>query len=760
MHNKTPVFAGRPLCAACASYTAGIAVYALFALSIAPVFALLFIFALFAIFKKSPYLIIIIIAVLSFAGGMSHIHIIENKKKSFAEQYSGRYATISGRAVDVSYTKNDSQQIIVRADSISALGKTENKNFSLCLYTDKEKSFSVGDKLQFSDIFAPFGKSSSHSFDSETYFNTKNISASFSLPSEYISSSPGNLLFADKLKLFSQSSAQKVRHLIGGDAGEVAAAIMLGDKSGFTDDLTDIFTKSGISHIVAVSGMHLSILIGFFFFLAGKTRLHYKIRNIFGIIIVLLYMTLTGFSPSVTRAGIMAICLLLAAVVGRKEDAPTSFFLSAAIILAINPYTILSAGFLLSYTSLAGILIFAKPLEEKLLFLPKFLRATTAATLSATISTLPVLAYIFNSVSIVSVITNIMVVPLVSTIFIFVIISAFVPFGSFIAFIPGILIKFVLFCARLISAIPFSSVNVKSPGVLWLVCYGIMVILIYRFITGRKSGKPGIIALSFVICTCAVSLSLSALKCSVTFFDIGQGDSALIRLPGYHSCLIDTGPNGTASVSALKSEGINNIDIIFISHADNDHCGALGDILKSFPTRKVVFPNYDIMTDELIALCDVATASGADVEFADSFSGYNFAKMNVSALWPRAGFIPQDQNDGSLVLKLDIKGNTFLFTGDVGFIPEQNILRYADADVLKVSHHGSSDSSSDKFIKSVSPKYSVISAGKNNFYGHPSDETLRRLEKSGTEILRTDLLGDITFDIGLLGNMEVSYGSD
>jgi len=375
-------------------------------------------------------------------------------------------------------------------------------------------------------------------------------------------------------------------------------------------------------------------------------------------------------------------------------------------------------------------------------------------------TTLPVLAYIFNSVSILSVITNIIVVPLVSTIFILVIITAFIPFCSFFAFIPRILIKYILISAKIIELIPFSSINIKSPGVLWIISYAIITILFYRFITGRKCGKPGMIALSFVICICSVSLSVSALKCSVTFLDIGQGDCALIRLPGYHSCLIDTGPNGSASVSALKSKGINNIDIIFISHADNDHSGALSAILRNFPTKKVVFPNYDIMSYEIITLCDIAIASGADVEFADSFSGYSFANMNMSALWPNSGISPQDRNDGSLVLKLDIKGNTFLFTGDIGTIPERYISRYADADVLKVAHHGSGDSSSEKFINSVSPEYSVISAGKDNFYGHPSDETLSRLEKSGSKILRTDLLGDITFDISLSGNMEVSYGSD
>lgn len=765
MHNRKSALSGRLLCAACASYTFGIAVYALFAPSLTPVLIALFAFAICAIFKKLPYFFIIIIAAVSFAGGMSHFHIIENNKDSFAEKYSGRYVTISGRAVDVSSTKNDNQQIIVKADSISALGKTENKNFSLCIYTDRAKSFSVGDKLIFSDIFTPFRKSSSHGFDSETYFYTKNISASFSLPSEYISSSPGSLSFAEKIRLLSRTLSGEVRNFISGDTGEVAAAIMLGDKSGFTDHLNDIFTKSGISHIVAVSGMHLSILTGFFFFLAAKTRLHYKIRNIIGILLVLLYMTVTGFSPSVTRAGIMTIFVLAAAIFDRKDDVATSFFTSSAVILAANPYYICSASFLLSYTALAGILIFAGPLSRKLKFLPRFIRDTVATTLSATSMTLPVLAYMFNSISILSVITNILVVPLVSIIFISALISTvmsfiYAPIGSAFAIIPGLLIKFVLACARIVSAIPYSTINMKSPGAIWIICFSILAALLYFWLTGRKTGYAGKLALSFVICVSAISFSISAFTTSVTFFDIGQGDCALIKLPGFNHCLIDTGPNGNTALSALKSKGVNNIDIIFISHADNDHSGALADILKNFPTRKVVFPNYDILGDELAELADIAVASGADVEFADNFTGYSFAGMTAEVLWPSNNYNPADRNDGSLVLKLNIKNNSFLFTGDIGSLPEQKITRLADSDVLKVSHHGSGDSSSADFLKRVSPQYSVISAGKNNVYGHPAEETLERLENSGSKILRTDLLGDITFKIGLSGNMEVRYETD
>lgn len=765
MHAAKPVLSARLLCTACAAFTAGIAGHALFSPVAVIITAIVSAFVICVIFKKLPYLIVTIIALLAFLGGTMHFYTAEKRNHSFSDRYAGRYVTVSGSITDISFTDNESQQIIINADSISALGKTENKSVNLCLYTDLEKSFSVGDKITFSDIFTPFKKTSSHGFDSETYFYARNIPASFSLSSEYISFSPGNPTLIDKIRLFSEKVSGQIRSLIGGDEGEVAAAILLGDKSGFSDSLTGIFTKSGISHIVAVSGMHLSVLIGFFFFLAAKSRVHYKIRNISGIIIVLLYMALTGFSPSVTRAGIMTICALVAVVFDRKEDIPTTFFLSAAIILAINPYDISDAGFLLSYTALAGILIFAGPIKMKLKILPRQLCDVLSATLSATITTFPVLAYIFNSATILSPITNIIVVPLVSSVFVSVLalsVLGFVcfPVASALAVVPKFLIKSVLAFAKLTSLIPYSTINVKSPGTLWNICYLILATLLYLWLTGRRSGKPGVIALSFVICATAISISVSALTCSVIFFDIGQGDCALVRLPGYHHCLIDTGPNGKSTVSALRSVGVNSIDVIFISHADTDHSGGLADVLENFPTRKVVFPNYDIMSEEVLALTDVATKSGADVEFVSRFYSYSFSGMTADVLWPSGAVNPGNQNDGSLVIRLDIKGNTFLFTGDISSAFEPNIKRQADADVLKVSHHGSDDSTSSQFLDDVSPRFSVISAGRNNFYGHPAEETLTRLEDSGSNILRTDLLGDITFKIDLSGNMEVKYETD
>ncbi len=755
----------RILCFICTTYILGISLCALLSPSIIVVTITVFVFATIALLVKLPHRSLIVLTCISFLIGTAQFYFVQQKSEVFCDRYVGRYVTVSGQIKRLSSTNSGKQSITLSANSISALGKTENRQLYFLLYTDYEKAFSVGEKITFSSIFKQPNKSSSHDFDFELYMHAKNISGSFFISSDKIQTSVGTPTLYDKLRLLSASLAKKVRENIGGEEGAVASAILLGDKSGFTDELTDIFTKSGISHIVAVSGMHLSILMAFFFLLAGKTRLHYKIRNIFGIVIVLLYMTLTGFTPSVTRAGIMLICTLFAAAIDRKEDIPTSFCMSAALILALNPYTIYSASFLLSYTALGGILIFSSPISGNLpRFIPGKINLIIAGSLSAIIFTFPVLAYMFNGISTLSLITNIIVIPLVSVIFISSL-AAFLPgmAGVIFGLIPKVLIKIILLTARFVTKIPFSYISVKDPSLLTLLCFAVFVLFLYMFLTYRKIGKKGMLVFYATVLISLISFAIPRLTHSVTFFDIGQGDCALINTPCGKTCLVDTGPDGDVALATLRSAGINKIDIIFISHADADHSGALESIVKNFPTHKIVLPRYDIFGESVTKISEIATSAGADVEFADSFTTYNFDGIFAAILSPARNIIYFDENSGSLVINFIIKNHKFLFAGDIDSQTESVIInsrKYVDADVLKVSHHGSKDSSSEYFLNCVSADYSIISAGRDNHYGHPHDETLLRLNNSGTKILRTDLHGDIKFTIDLFGNMRVHYEAD
>ena len=769
MQNKKNAFTGRTLCIACAAFTAGIALCAFSSLSFAVVATTLSAFLVATVFKKLPSFPIVFIICLCLFTGFSHFQFVKLKNENFSNQFAGRYLTVSGRITDISYTDDGRQGLIISAEKLSCLGKNYDKKFSAILYTDKEKTFSIGDNITFSDIISPITKNSIHAFDYELFLHIKNISTRFSLDSEYIDFIDNSPTLSDRVRVFSRNISDKIRTLIGGEEGEIAAAITLGDKSGFSNNIKNIFSKSGINHIVAVSGMHMSILIGFLFFLLSKSRVHYKLRNIITIVCVLGYMALTGFSPSVTRAGIMAICMLIATIADAKFDAITALFLSAAVILAVNPYTICSASFLMSYLAFAGILLLAGPIKRRIAarFVPEFIKLILASSIAATLFTIPVTVLMFGSVSTYSLFANQLIIPFVSIIFGLVIITLilsliFNPAGMFFGYIAKILVKTLITVATGISQLPYSYINVKTPSLFDLICYATIVFLLYLVLNGKKTGFTGQCIFSAIVCYFVLSCTISSLTYSVTFFDVGQGDCALIKTPGNHCYLIDTGPSGNVTMSALKSAGVNKLDIVFISHADSDHSGALGQILENIPTRKVVLPQYDIESDEMAELASMSVKSGASVDYANRYYNYNLAGIPVNTIWPSSenGYV-SGENENSLVLSLNLKGANFLFTGDIGTLSEELIMQteeFINSDILKVAHHGSNSSGSNNFLEEVSAQYSVISVGKNNSYGHPHEDLLMRLEDSGTTVLRTDTRGDIKFDADLFGNIRVSYG--
>ena len=284
-----------------------------------------------------------------------------------------------------------------------------------------------------------------------------------------------------------------------------------------------------------------------------------------------------------------------------------------------------------------------------------------------------------------------------------------------------------------------------------LICYAIIVLLFYLKLSGKNTGRAGKITFWTIAGFSILSLTVNSLTYSVTFFDVGQGDCALIKTPANHTYLIDTGPSGTSVLSALKSEGINSLDAIFISHIDSDHSGGLKSVLSSIPTKKVIFPRYDIFNDKMTGLTDMAMGFGADVEFADRFLSYDLAGISANVIWPSPYNKTSDyENRNSMVLMFDINNADFLFTGDID--------TSVDCDVLKVSHHGSDSAGSYGFLKRTSPKYSLISVGRDNRYGHPDEDLVTRLEHSGSRILRTDQMGDIKFRIDLFGNIWLSSG--
>ncbi len=767
MHLNQAAFGSRILCIISAAYIIGIVLAAAFSPSLLIVAVITTALFTVVIIKAPKLFLAAVFAALSLFVGNFHFLHTENKNESFYKNYTGKYITISGTVSDVSAEEDGRLTLLMRSSSLDYVGKNTPLKNSFIIYTDDSGTFSPGQQITFRALVKKPAKYTPTSFNFNLYLLIKGVSASFYLSTEDITVLPGSMSLYQKITALSKRFSDKISAAIGGDEGSLAAGIALGDTSGFSDHMNDIFRKSGISHIVAVSGMNMTIIIAFLFFLTKRLKLHRKLRSIIAIFLLLFYMALTGFTPSVTRAGIMMLIVILAGLFDKKEDLLTSFFLSAAIILSFNPLTIFDAGFLLSYFALAGILVFARPISEKLKAflprLPKFLTDIVCTSIAASIATLPVTIYLFNGISTFSLITNILVLPFVDTLFI---LSLFTPLINMIlpfwGFLMKLALKVLLLAAEFVASLPFSYIHVKTPSVFPAMSFVFAVIIFYLFLKNRKPAKliwaAGCLCFLFTL----FSAIASFLSFSVTYLYVGQGDSVLIQTPFFHNYLIDTGPNGKDTATQLKSMGVNDIDILFISHTDRDHSGGLSEILEEFPTKKVVFPSVSAADEDIIQMAEEISLSGTMVDFATNYYSYILGGAKADIVWPSRSPVTKDKtNNNSLVIRLDFGEHSFLFTGDIGTLAESLILNTSenvDVDILKVAHHGSSTSSSDIFLKNVSPDYSVISVGAENSYGHPSSQVLGRLDSSGSEILRTDALGNITFLIDCFGKMSLSFG--
>ena len=551
-----------------------------------------------------------------------------------------------------------------------------------------------------------------------------------------------------------------IEEVFPADAAAFAKALLLGDRTGLSWEQSQNFSLSGISHIVAVSGLHVNILFAFIWILTGKRRF---LTALIGIPILILFGAMAGFTASVTRAVIMQILMLLALAVNREYDPPTALSFACLVLLGMCPLSIAGIGFQLSFASVAGIFLFYPKLSNWLKnWLPgrgktfrgrveRFFTATVAVTLSATVMTVPLTAIQFGLVSLVGILTNLLVLPVVSLVFYGV--MAVCALGCVHSGAAMMLVKLVawpiryaLSVANTLAGIPLAAVYTVSPYiVVWLVfVYGLLLWLLLS-----KKKRPAIAAGLGLLGLC-VSLMLSYLEpltCDyrVTVLDVGQGQCIVLQSSG-STFLVDCGGSrdeDTADLAAeyLLSQGITRVDGLILTHYDRDHAGAVPYLARRVDIERVYLPMTEDADGCLQAVLDVVPEQiPIDTELTIAFGE---AQIQI--------FPAKDAGSGNdscaAVLFQRGKCDT-LITGDLSADAERQLLHdydLPDLEVLIVGHHGSKYSTCTELLENTVPDVAVISVGAENSYGHPTREVLERLKEAGCVIYRTDLHGSITY---------------
>ncbi len=548
------------------------------------------------------------------------------------------------------------------------------------------------------------------------------------------------------------------------DTAAFQQALLTGDKSELYEnyELHTALTRAGLMHVVAVSGMHVSFLVGFLSLLVGNKRLLALLATPF----LLLFAALTGFSPSVCRAVFMQFVLLTAPLVKREADSPTSLSLALALLLCVNPCSAGSVSLQLSFASTAGILLCGNALLERMnAALPtrgivgRILRpglSAVATSFAAMVFTLPLMALHFGSVSVVAPLTNALCLWLISFLFVggFLTIglgALFPALGTLLGAVLSWGDRFVFFVAQGLSALPFAAVYTVNPVYRrWLLLsYGLFAFFLLK---GRLEKKEAPLLRPLALSLLCLCLALGSVRfrrngggMTVSAIDVGQGACTLIE-QGNTAVMIDCGGTNTlanagdTAAAYTLSRGRSELSALVLTHLHRDHANGVEKLMSLVKVQKLYLPRNQEAEAEA-AILAAAGRHGTEVVYVE-----RELKLCAEELTLRLSPPPEYQQDEPSLFVLASCGDfDALITGDGDAFQER---RYAqltlceDVELLLVGHHGSSGSTSELLLDTIKPAAAIISVGYNT-YGHPTDTILERLSSRGITVYRTDRDGTV-----------------
>ena len=565
--------------------------------------------------------------------------------------------------------------------------------------------------------------------------------------------------------LIAQTIKESVHTIFPEDVSALMNALLTGDKSHLSDSTYSSLQRSGTAHIVAVSGLHLSFFAAF---LALLFRRRSKLGAALTILLILLFTAIAGFTPSVTRAAVMIIMTLLAPLLGREADPPTTLSAALFLLVVYNPYSIQSVSLQLSFASVAGIHLVSQPLHHAMTrslgtkgnFLHKLWRKffrTLAANISLTIGALllttPLTAWYFGTVSLVSPITNLLVLWAISLAFapglILTLLGiAFPMLSAALTFPVTILSRYVLWITQKLGSLSFASLSMSS---IYLCAWLVLVYLILLIVSFRKYRRPILPVCSGVIALCVALIltraSLLSYPLSITMLDVGQGQSILL-CSGGRTALIDCGGTkdnaGDIAADYLQSLGISQLDLLVLTHCHNDHANGVPELFSRLDVSALVLP--DLTEEESpyrTEILSLAEAAGTEITLLRDNRTLTFGNADLTLYAPLGD---GGANEEGLFVLASCENFDLLVTGDANAFVESLLIKYGalpDIEILAAGHHGSKNSTSNYLLDSVAPETCLISVGYNT-YGHPAEETLNRLTAHDIDIYRTDRMGHLT----------------
>lgn len=572
-------------------------------------------------------------------------------------------------------------------------------------------------------------------------------------------------------------SEQALSQGIGPSQAALARGFVLGQDQEISPSTEEEFRRSGLAHLLAVSGQNvvlLSVLAWPFLALLG---LRLPGRLIATGILIVFYVFVAGAGPSIQRAGVMGVAALVAGLAGRPAQRLHALLLAAAVTLAINPNSISDPGWILSFAATAGIMLWARPIglllgsEHGGSESRRSVAEAAAVTAAATLATAPVSAALFGTVSLVALPANLIAAPAVAPTMWLGMLSAAVGQISRVAAEPlnwlnALCLGYIEQLANWFGSPDWAMIEVDKPdpGTVGLILAAVAALVaLSTSLASRRKGlrmfvrspRLGFSALGVVLVLSSLALAVDRWTGSeedpnrlmVCALDVGQGDSILLDPPGPGAALVDTGPPDGDIAGRLDSRGISNLSAVILTHDQSDHAGGIPSLLRSVTVYDLI---HGGARPELLGF---ARQSGAETRKVAEGSEIRVeGGLRLSVLWPPVSLqrgSGVDPNSRSLVLLATWRHFTALLTGDAE--SESVPIEAGPVDLLKVAHHGSRDGGLDGLLEHSAPKLALISAGSGNPYGHPADETVASLTSHLVPVLRTDRDGSVGASVGARG---------
>ena len=705
--------------------------------------------------------------------------------------YNDGPATFVEGVVDAYPDRRDkTANLLVAVDAVEIEGQRRPASGLLLAQTARYPQVEYGDRLRlYGRIETP---AAIEDFDYRAHLARKEIYSLMSRPEiERLATGQGSAFWA-ALYDFKDRARLALARMVPQPEASLLQGIVLGLKAGIPQEVYDDYNATGTSHIIVISGSNISLVAGLFALsfgrLLGKRRAYWLTLAGIG-----LYVLLVGADAAVLRAGLMGGLFVTALHLGRRSTAYVSLAASAVLLTLVSPLALWDTGFQLSFAATLSLILFSPPLlrllerglprlasPERAPGAARFLNEALVATLAAQVLVLPLVAYRFGRLSLVSPLANLLILPVQPPVMAMGGLAALAgslpllePLARVLGWLPWLCLAYTGTVVRTMAAWPLASLDLGHIGWQWpALYYAVIAAGAWIAASGRGRSRPALPSGGLAVrrpgrALLALALAAAVLgwlalfqrpdgRLHVAFLDVGQGDAILITTPAGHQILVDGGPSPTALGAALAREmpfWDRSLDLLILTHADEDHLAGLAEALARYRVGGWLDNGRDSEEALYVASLAALEAAGVPRQVIAAGDRLDLGEGAVlQVLHPPRGVAPgalADDNEGSVVLRLTWGEAAFLLTGDLGSAGEAHLLASGqplDADVLKVAHHGSGSSTGRAFLQAVAPQFAVISVAPDNVFGHPAPALLERLgQVPDLAVLRTDQAGTVEF---------------